>query len=69
MKTVARMKIQFNKRQLKAIETMAKSLDTDTAGVLRIALAFLQTAICERKNGNSLGVIQDGIVIKEIVNF
>ena len=68
MKIAAKMKVQFNERQTKAINAMAETLSTNTLGLLRIAFALLQTAIKEHKNGNSIGIIRDGVV-KEIVNF
>lgn len=68
MKIAAKMKVQFNERQTQAINAMAETLSTNTSGVLRIAFALLQTAIKEHKNGNSIGIIRDGVV-KEIVNF
>jgi hypothetical protein len=44
-------------------------MGTTKAGVLKTALALLQLAIRERKEGNSLGVVKGERVVKEIVGL
>lgn len=61
--------VAFNKAQAKCLEEMAKELDTTKAAVLRAALSLLQTALHEKKRGNSIGVIRDDKVIKEIIGI
>ena len=67
--TNARMNIQFNQKQKRSLEKMAKELGTSQAGVLKTALSLLNVAIRERENDNHIGVIKDGKVVKEIVGI
>lgn len=50
-----KLNVQFNDRQAKTLEDMADELGTTKAGVLKTALALLEVAIRERKDGNSAG--------------
>ena len=49
-----KLNVQFNDRQSKSLEEMADEMGTTKAGVLKTALALLEVAIRERKEGNSL---------------
>ena len=64
-----KLNMQFNDRQAKTLENMAEVLGTTKAGVLKTALALLEVAIREKKEGNSLGIIKGEKVIKEIVGI
>lgn len=64
-----KLNVQFNDRQTKTLEHMAAELGTTKAGVLKTALALLEVALREKKQGNSLGVIQGEKVVKEIVGI
>lgn len=63
----AKLNVQFNERQKKALDEMALELETTKAGVLKMALSLLEVAIRERKDGNRIGVIKDGQIVKEII--
>ena len=65
----AKLNVQFNERQKRALDDMAEQLGTTKAGVLKTALSLLQVAIRERKEGNSLGVVKGERVVKEIVGI
>ena len=65
----AKLNVQFNDRQQKALDEMAEELGTTKAGVLKTALSLLEVAIRERKGGNRIGVIRDNHVVKEIVGI
>ena len=64
-----KLNVQFNDRQSKTLEDMADEMGTTKAGVLKTALALLEVAIRERKEGNSLGVVKGDKVIKEIIGI
>jgi hypothetical protein len=64
-----KLNVQFNDRQTKTLEDMADALGTTKAGVLKTALALLEVAIRERKDGHSLGVVKGDKVIKEIIGI
>jgi len=64
-----KLNVQFNDRQTKTLEDMAGELGTTKAGVLKTALALLEVAIRERKEGNALGVVKGDRVVKEIVGI
>jgi hypothetical protein len=53
--------------QVEAIDRLAKSLGINKTSVLMNGLALIRVAINEKEQGNSLAVIRDGKVIKEIV--
>ncbi len=55
-----KLNVQFNDRQSKTLEDMADEMGATKAGVLKTALALLEVAIRERKEGNSLGVVKGG---------
>ena len=63
------LKVQFNARQAQAIEDMADEMGTTKAGVLKTALALLEVAIREGREGNSLGVVKGDKVVKEIIGI
>jgi hypothetical protein len=63
------LNVQFNARQARAIEDMADEMGTTKAGVLKTALALLEVAIRERREGNSLGVVKGDKVVKEIIGI
>lgn len=63
------LQIQFNKEQGKALENLAEKLDTTEIKTVALALALLEIAIKERKEGNDIGVIKEDVVIKEIVGI
>lgn len=65
----SRLNIQFNDRQKKALEELAGELGTTKAGVLKTALALLEVAIREKREGNRLGVLKDNAIVKEIVGI
>ena len=64
-----RLNIQFNDKQKKSLEQMARELGTTQAGVLKTALSLLKVAIREREQDNSIAVVKDGKVVKEIVGI
>jgi predicted transcriptional regulator len=66
---VSRLNIQFSDRQNKALDELAEELGTTKAGVLKSALALLEVALRERKEGNRIGVVKDNTVVKEIVGI
>jgi hypothetical protein len=53
-----KLNVQFNDRQNKTLEEMSQEMGTTKAGVLKTALALLEVAIRERKDGNALGVVK-----------
>ncbi len=65
----SKLNVQFNERQNKSLEEMADEMGTTKAGVLKTALALLEVAIRERKDGNSLGVVNGDKVLKEIIGI
>ena len=65
----SRLNVQFNDKQQKTLEEMAKELGTTKAGVLKTALSLLEVAMRERKEGNRLSVVKDNTVVKEIVGL
>jgi hypothetical protein len=65
----SKLNVQFNEKQAKALSDMAEALGTTKAGVLKTALSLLELALREKRQGRSLGVIQDDKVLKEIVGF
>lgn len=66
---MSRLNIQFSDRQNKALDELAEELGTTKAGVLKSALALLEVALRERKEGNRIGVVKDNTVVKEIVGI
>lgn len=64
-----KLNVQFNDRQSKSLDEMAENLGTTKAGVLKTALALLEIALREKKDGNSLGVIKGEKVVKEIIGI
>ena len=66
---MTRLNVQFNDRQKKSLEEMAKELGTSQAGVLKTALSLLKVAIREREQDNEIAVVKDGKVVKEIVGI
>lgn len=64
-----KLHIQFNERQSKVLEEMAAELGTTKAGVLKSALALLELALRERREGNALGVVRGDRVVKEIIGI
>ena len=65
----SKLNVQFNDRQNKSLEGMAEELGTTKAGVLKTALALLEVALREKRDGNSLGVIKGEKVVKEIIGI
>lgn len=65
----SKLSVQFNDRQTKVLDEMADVLGTSKAGVLKTALALLEVAIRESREGHSLGVVKGDRVIKEIVGI
>lgn len=65
----SKLNVQFNEKQAKALSDMAEELGTTKAGVLKTALSLLELALREKRQGRSLGVIQDDKVVKEIVGL
>ena len=53
---MTRLNIAFNSRQQCAIEWMAGELGVNKSEVLKRALALLEVALRERRNGNQLAV-------------
>lgn len=68
MKTV-RLNAAFTDRQHAALERMAKELETTKAGVLKTALALLELALREKRQGNQLAVTRDNVILKEITGY
>ncbi|MGO8898976.1 MAG: hypothetical protein ACLQU5_11625 [Isosphaeraceae bacterium] len=64
-----KLNVQFNDRQTQTLEQMAEEMGTTKAGVLKTALALLEVAIRERKEGNALGVVKGDKVVKEIIGL
>lgn len=64
-----KLNIQFNDRQAQSLEQMAEEMGTTKAGVLKTALALLEVAMRERKEGNALGVVKGEKVVKEIIGL
>jgi hypothetical protein len=64
-----KLNVQFNDRQSKSLEDMAEELGTTKAGVLKTALALLEVALREKKDGNALGIIKGEKVVKEIIGI
>jgi hypothetical protein len=64
-----KLNVQFSDRQAKTLEQMAEEMDTTKAGVLKTALALLEVAIRERREGNALGVVRGDKVVKEIIGL
>lgn len=64
-----KLNVQFNDRQAKTLEDMAEEMGTTKAGVLKTALALLEVAIRERKEGNALGIVRGEKVVKEIIGL
>ena len=65
----SKLNVQFNDRQSKSLEHMADEMGTTKAGVLKTALALLEVALRERKEGNAIGVVKGDKVVKEIVGL
>lgn len=65
----ARLNIQLNQKQKKALEQIANELGTTKVGVLQKALALLEIALRENKSGNQLSVTKDEEILKEIVGL
>lgn len=66
---MTRMNIQFNDRQRQSIREMAAYLGRSQAGVLQVALALLKIVVREQKLGNTIAVVKDGQVLREIVGI
>lgn len=64
-----KLNVQFNARQTALLDAMAAELGTTKAGVLKTALALLEVAVRERREGNTIGVIRGEVVVKEIVGI
>lgn len=64
-----KLNVQLNDRQSKNLEERAEELGTTKAGVLRTALALLEMALREKREGSSLGVIKGEKVVKEIIGI
>ena len=64
-----KLNVEFTDQQRKLLDEMAEDLGTTKAGVLRTALALLQVAVREKKEGNQVGIIRDNKVLKEIVGL
>jgi len=69
MRSGNRLNVQFSEKQQSALEKLAREMDTTKAGVLRTALALLEVALRERKNGNRVGIVRDHKEVKEIVGI
>ena len=65
----SKLNVQFSDRQNKTLEDMADEMGTTKAGVLKTALALLEVALRERKEGNALGVVKGDKVVKEIIGI
>lgn len=65
----SRLNVQFNDKQKKNLEDMAKDLGTTQAGVLKTALSLLKVAMREREQDNEIAVVKDGKVVKEIIGI
>ena len=65
----SKLNVQFSDRQNKTLEDMAQEMGTTKAGVLKTALALLEVAIRERKEGKALGIVKGDKVVKEIIGI
>ena len=65
----SKLHVQFSERQSKTLEEMAEDLGTSKAGALKAALALLELALRERKQGNALGVVRGDKVVKAIIGI
>ena len=65
----ARLNIQLSQRQKKALDDIADELGTTKVGVLQKALALLEIALREGKQGNHISVTKDDEIVKEIVGL
>jgi hypothetical protein len=65
----SKLNVQFNDRQSESIAEMAEEMGTTKAGVIKTALALLEVAVRESKQGNSLGIVKGDKVVKEIVGI
>jgi hypothetical protein len=64
-----RFNVEFSDQQVEILGRMASNLETTKAGVVKTALSLLEIAIREGRNGNSIGIVNGGAVIKEIVGI
>ncbi len=63
------MGITFTKAQKASLDSLGIDLNTTKAGVLRAALALLQTTIKEEKAGGTIAVIKNGKIVKTITGI
>lgn len=69
MGSSTRLNIELSEKQQVALKKLADEMDTTKAGVLRRALALLEIALREQKNGNRVGIVRDHQEIKEIIGI
>lgn len=63
------MNILLNNKQKQSLIKMASRLNCSKGNVLQKALALLQVVLREKKQGNTIAIINNGIVIKEITGI
>lgn len=61
--------VQFTKAQKKALQELAKELETTQSGVLKQAISLLTVAVRERKMGHQISVSRDDRVLREIIGI
>ena len=64
-----KLNVEFSEKQKGALERLASEMYTTKAGVLRRALALLEIALREQKNGNRVGIVRNHKEVKEIVGI
>ena len=61
--------VKFNEKQNKALGKTAKEMGKTKTEVIKTALSLLTVVIREQRTGNSIGIIKDGKVLKEIIGI
>ncbi len=64
-----KLNIQFSEKQSKALDHIAEDLGKTKSEVIRLALSLLTLAIRERRDGNTLAVVNGRSIVKGIVGI
>ena len=67
MAKMHRLTLEFNDYGYEILEELSQLLGKTKAEVLRQGLALRKLAEDQRQRGNSLGAVQDGRVVSEII--
>ncbi len=62
------MNVKFSDESADALVRIADDMGTSKADALRFGLALLRLAFKEERDGNKIGIIRDGAVVREIVS-